>query len=177
MVEKSRRIDMSLSDRRYGGASEFEAALPAAEPRPARAVRLPPVLVRRLALLGACAFAAAVVLLLAGPGGAQTADPDLAKLLKGMAIIKTALLILVGSAIWWRLGSPTGSGLAAGYILSATMAAAGAALVWSLTGLALAPFLFDGGLLAFLVLTLRDDNGPWIRALTRKRSRRIDPDA
>ncbi len=165
---------MSLSDGRYG-ASEFEATLPAAEPRPARAVSSP-ALLRRLALLGACAFAAGAVFLLAGPSGVQSVDPDLAKLLKGMAIIKTALLSLAGSAIWWRLGSPIGSGLAAGYILSATMAATGAALVWSLTGLALAPFLFDGGLLAFLILTLRDDSDPWLRALTR-RSRRVDPNA
>jgi hypothetical protein len=176
MVGENRRFEMALSDGRYGGASEFEAALPAAEPRPARAA-LTTALLRRLALLLSCALASVAVLLLAEPSGVQSADPDLARLLKGMAIIKTALLVLAGSAIWWRLGWPIGSGLAAGYILSATVAAAGAALVWSLTGLAFAPFLFDGGLLAFLILSLRDDNGPWLRALARMRSRRVDPNA
>jgi hypothetical protein len=175
MVGESRRFDMSLSDERYGGASEFDVA--AAKPRPRRIEHLSSPLLRRLALLSACVFAAAAVHLLAGPGGVQSADPDLARLLKGMAIIKTVFLILAGSAIWWRLGSPIGSALAAGYIFSAAIAAAGAALVWSVTGLAFAPFLFDGGLLAFLIFALRDGNGPWIPALTRTRPHRHDPNA
>ena len=49
---------------------------------------------------------------------------------------------------------------------------AGAALVWNMAGLGFAPFLFDGGLLGFLILALRHDNGIWLRALTQARSRR-----
>ncbi len=166
---------MSLLEERYGGAGAFETATSAAAPRHTRPIQAGSALFRRLGFLAACALAGGAVFLLAGHGGARSADPDLATLLKGMAIIKTAILSVAGAAIWWRLGSPIGTGLAAGYSLSAALAVAGAALVWTLTGLAFAPFLFDGGLLAFLVLALRDDNGPWICALTRGRAQKQDP--
>jgi hypothetical protein len=163
---------MSLLDRRYAGANDLEA-----ERRAARAVRFGGAIWRRLGFLAACAFAASAVVVFAGSNAGESADPGLANLLKGMAIIKTVILCCGGAAIWWRLGSPISAGLAAGYIFSAAIATAGAALVWSMTGLALAPFFFDGGLLAFLVLALRDDNGPWLRSLTRAGARRSDPKA
>ena len=127
-----------------------------------------------LPFLGACAFAAAAATSYGGTGGIQSADPDLAKLLKGMAIIKTVILLAGGTAIWWRLGSPIRPIFAAGYIIFGAAGIAGAALVWNMAGLAVAPFLFDGGLLGFLILALRDDNGPWLRALTRAKSRRSE---
>jgi hypothetical protein len=167
---------MSMSERRRGGAGDFETASIEAGGT-ARKLPLGGALSRRLGFLAACACAAGAVLLLAGRGGAQSIDPGLVQLLKGMAIIKTAILLGAGAAIWWRLGSPIGPGLAAGYILTSAIAVSGAALVWTLTGLALAPFLFDGGLLAFLILALRDDNGPWLRVLMRRRARRLDRDA
>jgi hypothetical protein len=160
---------MSLSERHYGHAQGLEGARPAVSSSDRRNA-----LFLRLALLGSCALAAAAAALYAGQGGAQSADPDLAKLLKGMAIIKTAILLAVGAAIWWRLGSGIRSGFAAGYIIFGAIGVAGAALVWNMAGLGLAPFLFDGGLLGFLMLALRDDNGPWLRALTRARSRRSE---
>ena len=127
----------------------------------------------RLTFLAVCAVAAAAATYFAG-GSVQSADPDLAKLLKGMAIIKTVILLAAGATIWWRLGFSIRPGFAAGYMLFGAMGVAGAALVWNMAGLGLAPFLFDGGLLGFLILALRDDNGPWLRALTRGRSRRSD---
>ena len=122
---------------------------------------------RRAALLAACACAAALATFLAEPGSGAASDPDLAKLIRGMAIIKTVILTAAGAAIWWRLGSAIKPGVAAGYILFAAVATGGAALVWNNAGLWLAPFLFDGGLLAFLVMTMRDDNGPWLAAFRR----------
>jgi hypothetical protein len=86
----------------------------------------------------------------------------------GMAIILLAS---------WRrhpveagMGHPPGFG--AGSIIFGATGMAGATLVWNMAGLGFAPFLFDGGLLGFLILALRDDNGIWLRALTQARSRR-----
>jgi hypothetical protein len=164
---------MSLSERRYGKAPGFESRSNA-EPKGSDRDHLNSALRLRLAFLGACALAAATATLYAGTGGIQSADPDLAKLLKGMAIIKTAILLAGAAAIWWRLGSAIWPTFAAGYIIFGAIGVAGATLVWNMAGLGLAPFLFDGGLLGFLILALRDDNGPWLRALTRARSRRSE---
>ena len=165
---------MSLSERRYGNAPGFEGAGPDAEPTASDRDHLKSALRLRFAFLGACALAAVAATLYAGTAGVQIGDPDLAKLLKGMAIIKTIILLAAGAAIWWRLGSPIRPAFAAGYIIFGAIGVAGAALVWNMAGLGLAPFLFDGGLLGFLILALRDDNGPWLRALTRARSRRSE---
>lgn len=163
---------MFLSDEQCRQAS-FESARRAAELPSARSDDLEKPLPLRLMFVAVCAFAAAAASYFAS-GSVQSADPDLARLLKGMAIIKTVILLAVGAAIWWRLGTPLRPGLAAGYMLFGAIGVAGAALVWNMAGLGLAPFLFDGGLLGFLILALRDDNGPWVRALTRGRSRRSD---
>jgi hypothetical protein len=160
---------MSLFERQYGNAPGFEGTRPDAELTASDWDHLKSALRPRLAFLGACALAGAAATLYAGTGGVQSADPDLAKLLKGMAIIKTAILLAVGTLIWWRLGSGIRPIFAAGYIIVGAIGVAGAALVWNMAGLGLAPFLFDGGLLGFLILALRDDNGPWLRALTRAR--------
>ena len=165
---------MSLSERLYGKAQSFERARPTSEPAAWDRDDAKSALRLRLAFLGACALAAVAATFFAGTSGVQSADPDLAKLLKGMAIIKTVILLAAGAAIWWRLGSPIRPGFAAGYIIFGAIGVAGAALVWNMAGLAVAPFLFDGGLLGFLILALRDDNGPWLRALTRARSRRSE---
>jgi len=154
---------MSQIDRLDSDARGFENPLPASKLSGAQPGALGRPLALRLAFLAACAFAACAVAFLAG-GGRESADPDLDKLLKAMAIIKTVILVFAGAAIWWRLGSAIAPALAAGYIVFTAAAAAGAALVWNNAFLGLAPFLFDGGLLAFLILTLRDDNGPWLRA-------------
>ncbi len=175
MLEFRREVTaMSLSERRYGNDPGFEGARPDAEQTASDRDHLQSALRLRFAFLGACALASVAATLYAGRGGVQIGDPDLAKLLKGMAIIKTIILLAAGAAIWWRLGSPIRPAFAAGYIIFGALGVAGAALVWNMAGLGLAPFLFDGGLLGFLILALRDDNGPWLRALTRARSRRSE---
>ncbi len=164
---------MSLSEPQFRKATGFEGAGPVTKPEPSYLHDLQRPLSMRLAFLAICAAAAAATLYFAG-GRGQSADPDLAKLLTGMAIIKTAILLAVGAAIWWRLGLTIRPSYAASYMFFGAIGVAGAALVWNMAGLALAPFLFDGGLLGFLILALRDDNGPWLHALTRARSRRSD---
>ena len=165
---------MSLSEPQYGNAPGLGSTRPGVERNASRLDRHQKTLPLRLTLLAVCAFAAAAAIYFAGTGGVQSADPDLARLLRGMAIIKTAILLAVGAAIWWRLGSAIRPAFAAGYIIFGALGVAGATLVWNMAGLAVAPFLFDGALLGFLVLALRDDNGPWLRALTRAGSRRSE---
>jgi hypothetical protein len=147
--------------------SLFERAAPAEAPEARAGAALTGGLKRRAALLTACACAAALATVLAEPGRAAASDPDLATLVRGMAVIKTAIVAAVGAAIWWRLGFAIKPGVAAGYILFAAAASAGAALVWNNAALWLAPFLFDGGLLGFLIVALRDDGGPWLAAFRR----------
>ena len=165
---------MSLSERRYDSAL-VQDARPAAKSAAPDADRVNNPFSLRLGLAAVCASAAAAAAYFAAAGGMDaTADPGLARLLTGMAIIKTIILLAAGAVIWWRLGAAIKPGFAAGYILAAAAGVAGAVLVWNMTGLGVAPFLFDGGLLAFLILALRDDNGPWLHALTRGRSRRSE---
>ena len=164
---------MFLSDGQYRQAARLEGARRAAGAPASSSYDLRKPLPLRLMFVAVCAFAAAAAIYFAS-GSVQSTDPDLARLLKGMAIIKTVILLAVGAAIWWRLGSPIRPSFAAGYMLFGAVGVAGAALVWNMAGLSVAPFLFDGGLLGFLILALRDDNDPWLRALTRARSRRSD---
>ncbi len=161
---------MSLSDRQYSEAASFKGGRSGAMPSASDLVQKR--LSLRLTFLAVCAFAGSAATYFSD--GVQNSDPDLATLLRGMAIIKTAILLGVGAAIWWRLGFTIRPSYAVSYIFFGAIGVAGAALVWNIAGLGLAPFLFDGGLLGFLILSLRDDNGPWLRALTWARSRRSD---
>ncbi len=163
---------MSVSDRLDSDARG--AGAPAADPAARRSDYLRSPLVLRAAFLASCFLAAACVTFFSAASSAPSIDPDLAKLVKGMAVIKSVIVLAAGVLIWWRLGSAIRPALAAGYILLAAACTGGAALVWNMTGLAVAPFLFDGGLLGFLILALRDDNGSWLRSLTRARPRRTE---
>ncbi|MBT3070195.1 hypothetical protein KKP04_04845 [Rhodomicrobium sp. Az07] len=125
----------------------------------------------RLALVAACLLAvAAAIFASSGSSGAVDTSAEFALLIGAMAIFKTVILIAAGAILWWRLGAPLSPALAAGYVLAAAASVAGAALVWNMAHLGAAPFLFDGGLLVFLLLVLRDNGGPWTAAF-RSRGR------
>ncbi|MBJ7533947.1 hypothetical protein JDN40_07515 [Rhodomicrobium vannielii ATCC 17100] len=125
----------------------------------------------RLALVAACVLAVAAAVL-ASTGASRAADTsaEFALLIGAMAIFKTVILFAAGAILWWRLGAPISPTLTAGYVLAAAASVAGATLVWNMAHLGAAPFLFDGGLLVFLLLVLRDNGGPWTAAF-RSRSR------
>ena len=106
---------MSLSDEQYRQGQLRKRPGPAPT---SRSDGLQKPLPLRLMFVAVCAFAAAAATYFVG-GSVKTADPDLANLLKGMAIIKTVILLAVGAAIWWRLGSPIRPGVARATCFSA----------------------------------------------------------
>jgi hypothetical protein len=109
----------------------------------------------RLLLISACGIAAAGVLASGADNGAA-ADPDLSALLRGMAIIKAAIVAAGAGIVWWRLGASISSTFALAYIGCVTAASAGAAMVWTMSHMGVATLLFHGALIAFLVIGLRD---------------------
>jgi len=109
----------------------------------------------RLTLLMACVFVACAAFAI-GSANARIADPDLATLLHGMALLKAAITAIGMAAVWWRLGSPILSTLAAAYVGCTAAASAGTGLVWTMSHLWAATLLFHGALIVFLILGLRD---------------------
>lgn len=121
-------------------------------------------------LLSGALLAATVSVQLAG--GSAELDTDLTRLLRAMAAIKTLMAFTAAAAIWWRMGNPVGMVRFAAYGLSVACMAAGPALIWSMTHLALGAALLHGGLLASLLLLWRDPVVPQrLQAVVARRRR------
>jgi hypothetical protein len=114
-----------------------------------------PLLLRALLLAGclaAVAFAAAI----GRPGPALAADFELARLLRGMAIIKGCLAGAAVAVLLWRFGQPLSRRMAGAYLIGAWLAAGAAMLVWQLTLIPLAALAFHAGEITMLVTAWRD---------------------
>lgn len=114
-----------------------------------------PALLRALLLLG-CIGAAAVAFSVGRPEAYLAADAALARLLRGMALIKAALVLATVGALLWRFGHPITRRTAAVYVGGAWMAAGATVLVWQLTLLPLAAALFHAGEIGVLLAAWRD---------------------
>ena len=101
-------------------------------------------------------LAAAVAARFAASGMAQAAEPELVVLLRGMAAIKGLLAVSAASLVWWRLGQPVSSRVAAAYIACAWVLFASTVLIWQLAFILAAAVLFHAAGLAGLVLGLRE---------------------
>ena len=136
-------------------------AAPALTARPtARTVRgvASPLVSRAMLLLvigiaGAAGFATAAT---QGSQASAYADPDLARLLRAMAVLKALIASGAVSAVLWRLGSSVTLPRLAGYALAGAAMAAGPGLIWSMTHLGAGALLLHGGLLACALLLWRD---------------------
>ena len=119
------------------------------------AARLPwrPVLV--VAVLGAAALALAT--------GAGPHDPELATLLRFMAVVKAAMALAAAALIAWRMGWPVRPAAGLGYVAGASGMAAGAGLIWQLGHVGTGALLVHGGLLALAGLAWLDRAG-WDQA-------------
>ena len=109
-----------------------------------------------LCLLGCCAVAVLLGLAAGSPAAAQRADPELARLLRGMALLKAGLVAGGVALLGWRLRFPIPRGLLCGYLCAISACAGASALIWQLSRFGVAAALFHGGLLALLVLAWRD---------------------
>jgi hypothetical protein len=127
------------------------------ETTPARALRSRPAATGwRGRLVVAVAFGAAVGLIVGDPSARLAADPELAQLLRGMALIK-ALLIAVGlRVLWWRFGLAIEPVRARAYVACLAFMAFAAGLAWQLSYLPILTLAFHGALLSLGVLAWRD---------------------
>ena len=118
----------------------------------------------RVAAWAGAAIAAALALGVGRPELLLASDPELARLLRGMAVIKGGLVLLAMALLTWRLGQPLPSRLAAVYLGSVWLAAAASVLIWQLSFIGLAAVAFHGAELAFLAAAWMDGRGRRPRA-------------
>lgn len=99
------------------------------------------------ALAGDSASAAAV----------READPDLVRLLRGMALIKVGMCACAAAAVLWRLrAEPIGAGRFVAYALACAAMSAGPFFIWNMEAVRAGAALVHGGLLAAVVVLWRD---------------------
>lgn len=138
--------------------------------RPAR--RPPSAATLQRAVLAASVIAAVALAHLASDPAASAqavaADPELARLLRAMALIKGSMAV---AAVWLAdrlLRERLGTGLAAGLVLAAALMAAAPLLMWQVAPVALGAVLFHAGMVLLLVLGWRPAEA-WLAARWRNR--------
>lgn len=122
---------------------------------PSGRIALGPLGWRALLLVG-CALAVVAAYLPGDPSVLEAADPDLAVLLRAMALIKAALVVAALAILWWRFRWPVSSKVAGGYLVGTWLAAGATTMIWQLTHVAPAAALFHVGEIALLLLAWRD---------------------
>ena len=124
-------------------------AVPVASPlaRPPRAARLLVLLtIAAIACAGAAAFRAPAIPM----------DPDLARVIRAMALIKGGFALAAFAGCLWRLGRPARPWRTAIYVAGPPLMAAGAIGLFSLQGLGAAAVGLHLGLFAVLAAGLTD---------------------
>ncbi|MGB5810156.1 MAG: hypothetical protein WBG86_06475 [Polyangiales bacterium] len=107
-------------------------------------------------LLGGCVFAVLAAAAVGHPEPLLQADPELARLLRGMALLKAAIVVAALAALLWRFGQPLSNGLTVAYLAGASAAAGACMLIWQLEVTPTAVFTFHLGELTLLVAAWRD---------------------
>ena len=116
----------------------------------------------RSLMIVCCAAAAGAGYAAGDPSSLLLADPELAQLLRGMAVVKALLVVCAAAALWWRFGHAVRPATAAGYIAGLAAMAVATMLVWQLSSMLVASLAFHGGLIATLVVAWRGDDAPRI---------------
>ncbi len=94
---------------------------------------------------------------LGSPAAYLEADPDLARLLRGMALVKAAAVVVGLAAVYWRLGWRVRGWHTGAYLATAWILTGSTMLVWQLTWIPAAAVLFHAALIGLLVTGWRDD--------------------
>ena len=144
----------------------FAAASAGSHSRPTRRGVLPAPM--RALLLAGCVASAAAVGWLADPAAVLQADPELARLLRGMALIKAAVVLAAIGVLLWRFGGPTTPRTASAYLAGAWMLCGASLLIWQLSAIAFAALLFHTGVLLLLVAAWRDRGALPARSAVRR---------
>lgn len=111
-------------------------------------------------LLAAAVVGAATFALATQPG---PHDPELAALLRFMAVVKAGMALGAAALLAWRLGWPVRPATGLGYIAGVSGMAAGAGLIWQLGHIGAGALLVHGGLVALASLAWLDRAG-WDQA-------------
>ncbi len=80
----------------------------------------------------------------------------MARLLRGMALIKGMIALGAVSAVYWRLAWPVGRLVAATYVITALVLVGSTTLIWQLSYIALAAVLFHVAALTMLIVGWRE---------------------
>lgn len=129
-------------------------------------VSLPPARISRVAvrwrlraaLLAGCVLSVALAVWVSDPVGSFYGDPTLAKLLRGMAMIKGFAVVAAVSALLWRFGQRVTARVAISYCLSAWGMTVTTMLIWRLTRIPFDAIVFHVALAGLLVTAWGDDN-------------------
>lgn len=119
--------------------------------------------------MAGCAVSIGIAVYLGDPGPVTLSDPSLARLLRGMALIKGVMAIAAVAAVWWRLGRPVSKPVAAAHLMGSWILAGSTTLVWQLSWIPLAAILFHGAALPMLWLTFRHRGADTPEGLWRRR--------
>jgi hypothetical protein len=128
---------------------------------------------RRAALAVAVLLAVAVAHLAgddAESARAAAADPELARLLRAMALTKAAM---AAASVWLAdrlLRRPLGAGLAAGIVAAVALMAAAPVLMWHVAHVGTGALLFHASAIFLLILGWRPTEA-WLSARSRERAR------
>ncbi len=149
MIQSMYRSPLSSSSTPAPGKPLAVPVVPAASRPAASHLRLGLLVAGSVLLL-------ATPLVLLEPAAYWQDDPELFRLLRGMAVIKGVLALLAASLVWWRLGRLSGPGFAAAYIGGVWVLALATGLIWQLTLVLPASGLFHAATLMLLVTAWRD---------------------
>ena len=121
-----------------------------------------PGLHRALVIL-ACLAAMAAAFWWSGTLAPSTIEADLARLLRGMALLKGSIALAAVGVLLWRFGHPTPPRMAAAYIAGAALIAGASVLIWQLVHIPAAAIAFHVGEFTLLIAAWRDRDG--VRAI------------
>ena len=110
-------------------------------------------------LVVVCAASAACAWRAGDPTAALLADPELAQLLRGMAVLKGMMVAAAIGILAWRFGHPIAPRIAVGYLAGIGAMAAATVMIWQLTVLLPAAAIFHAGLFVALIVAWRADGG------------------
>jgi hypothetical protein len=111
----------------------------------------------RAILIAGCALSIGAAVWVSDPTAYLQADPALARLLRGMALIKAVAVLSAVAAVFWRFGRRVTPPQSSAYILGSSMLAGTTMLIWQLSWIVTAAIAFHAALLGLLLAAWRDD--------------------
>jgi hypothetical protein len=110
----------------------------------------------RSGLVLGCAVAIGIAAWLGDPSSYLQADPALARLLRGMAVIKGMIAIAAVGAVFWRLGWRVSKAGAAAYLVSSWALTGSTMIIWQLSFIVPAALVFHAAALSMLLVSWRE---------------------